>query len=34
MFIDGSGLSDEHLAESLTTDHHFDQAGFVRLLDR
>ena len=27
-------MSDERIMDSLTTDHHFDQAGFVRLLDQ
>ena len=27
-------MTDNHITDSLTTDHHFDQAGFVRLLDR
>src|SRR6185437_10344264 len=27
-------MSDRRITDSLTTDHHFDQAGFVRLLDK
>jgi predicted nucleic acid-binding protein len=27
-------MNDRQTRDSLTTDHHFDQAGFVRLLDR
>ena len=27
-------MNDRSIADSLTTDHHFNQAGFVRLLDK
>jgi len=27
-------MNERQILESLTTDHHFEQAGFVRLLDR
>jgi predicted nucleic acid-binding protein len=27
-------MTERGISNSLTTDHHFDQAGFVRLLDR